>query len=76
MNKAIVLTLFFPIKLWELLADYVLFDGFDPRSNTCLEAVHIAQMIRLIGPPSRALLNKSKKEVSGQFFTTQGMTIY
>ncbi|KDE80352.1 serine/threonine protein [Aspergillus oryzae 100-8] len=37
--------------LWELLADDIFFDGLDSRSGRYSRVKHIAQMIRLLGPP-------------------------
>ncbi|OOF96593.1 hypothetical protein ASPCADRAFT_206767 [Aspergillus carbonarius ITEM 5010] len=58
--------------LWELLADDVLFNGLDPTSNTYSRAIHIAQMIRLLGPPPQQLLERADKGVYSQLFSNQG----
>ncbi|RAK99790.1 kinase-like protein [Aspergillus ibericus CBS 121593] len=58
--------------LWELLADEVLFNGLDPTGNTYSRAAHIAQMIRLLGPPSKQLLARADEGVCSRYFSSQG----
>ncbi|KAL1884494.1 hypothetical protein Plec18167_002084 [Paecilomyces lecythidis] len=58
--------------LWELLADSTLLDGIDPRSNEYSREAHIAQIIRLLGPPPPTLLEKADSTICSQLFTNQG----
>lgn len=58
--------------LWELLADTTLFDGIDRRSNNYSREAHLAQMIRLLGPPPLQLLNRASKSVYSELFSDQG----
>ncbi|KAJ9388339.1 hypothetical protein DTO063F5_2670 [Paecilomyces variotii] len=58
--------------LWELLADHVLFNGLDAKSATYSRATHMAQMIRLLGPPPLRLLKRADEEICSQLFTSQG----
>ncbi|PWY87843.1 kinase domain protein [Aspergillus sclerotioniger CBS 115572] len=63
------------IMLWELLADDVLFNGLDPTSNTYSRTTHIAQMIRLLGPPPQQLLERADEGVCSQLFSSRGMIL-
>ncbi|PYH35152.1 kinase domain protein [Aspergillus neoniger CBS 115656] len=63
--------------LWELFADQTLFDGIchnsdsDQRRGYSREA-HIAQMIRLLGPPPSQFLNKCDPHIRSDLFSPQG----
>jgi hypothetical protein len=56
-------------KLWELLADQVLFDGLDTESRTYSRAKHMAQMIRLLGPPPLQLLERAEQSICSELFS-------
>ncbi|KAE8354952.1 kinase domain protein [Aspergillus coremiiformis] len=58
--------------LWELLADTTLFNGQDPRTNEYSREAHLAQMIRLLGPPPSQLLEKVNTTVFSELFSVQG----
>ncbi|KAJ0425683.1 kinase domain protein [Aspergillus carlsbadensis] len=58
--------------LWELLADQVLFDGLDSESRTYSRAKHIAQMIRLLGPPPLQLLERAEQSIRSELFSSHG----
>jgi serine/threonine-protein kinase SRPK3 len=60
-------------QLWELLADTTLFDGINRKSNKYSREAHLAQMIRLLGPPPPQLLQRVNKDVHAQLFSDQGM---
>ncbi|XHG08972.1 hypothetical protein AWENTII_012056 [Aspergillus wentii] len=62
--------------LWELLADATLFDGIDPTTNQYSRAAHLAQMIRLIGPPPLHVLEKSDEKMHFELFSSQGEFIH
>ncbi|KAL3477138.1 kinase domain protein [Aspergillus californicus] len=51
--------------LWELLAGDVLFNGLD-------RAEHMAQLIKLLGPPPVQLLNRADKGICSELFSTRG----
>ncbi|EAW09766.1 protein kinase domain protein [Aspergillus clavatus NRRL 1] len=59
--------------LWELLADRVLFDGLDPGSSTYSRVKHIAQIIRLLGPPPQLLLERADQGICSELFSSHGM---
>jgi serine/threonine protein kinase len=60
--------------LWELLADTTLFDGIDRRSGSYSRAAHLAQMIRLLGPPPLQLLERADQTICSDLFSKNGMT--
>ncbi|PLB47705.1 kinase domain protein [Aspergillus steynii IBT 23096] len=60
--------------LWELLADHVLFDGLDPGSSTYSRGKHLAQMIRLLGPPPLQLLERADQGICSELFSSHGMS--
>ncbi|OJJ43956.1 hypothetical protein ASPZODRAFT_153941 [Penicilliopsis zonata CBS 506.65] len=59
--------------LWELLADRVLFDGLDTESGTYSRVKHIAQVIRLLGPPPLQLLERADQGICSELFSSHGM---
>ncbi|OGM49373.1 protein kinase domain protein [Aspergillus bombycis] len=58
--------------LWELLADDILFDGLDSSSNTYSRAKHIAQMIRVLGPPPLQVLARADQGICSALFSSHG----
>ncbi|PYI31501.1 kinase domain protein [Aspergillus indologenus CBS 114.80] len=58
--------------LWELLADRVLLDGLDPTTSTYSRGKHVAQMIRLLGPPPLQLLGRADRDVCSELFSSSG----
>ncbi|KMU72063.1 hypothetical protein CISG_00372 [Coccidioides immitis RMSCC 3703] len=58
--------------LWELLADRVLFDGLDSGSSTYSRVKHIAQIIRLLGPPPLQLLERADQGICSELFSSHG----
>ncbi|KAJ5542825.1 kinase domain protein [Penicillium sp. DV-2018c] len=58
--------------LWELLAETTLFDGICPDSARYSREAHIAQMIRLLGPPPPQLLSKCDPGIRDSLFSSQG----
>ncbi|KAJ5135234.1 kinase domain protein [Penicillium bovifimosum] len=58
--------------LWELLAETTLFDGICPDSALYSREAHIAQMIRLLGPPPPQLLSKCDPGIHDNLFSSQG----
>ncbi|KAL2866208.1 kinase domain protein [Aspergillus lucknowensis] len=62
--------------LWELLADSVLFDGLDPRTGMYSREKHIAQMIRLLGPPPLQLLKRADQDIYSELFSSRGEFVF
>ncbi|PGH16528.1 CMGC/SRPK protein kinase [Helicocarpus griseus UAMH5409] len=60
------------VVLWELLANTALLNGRDRHSHKYSRAVHLAQMIRLLGPPPISLLEKADKKICSDLFSSQG----
>ncbi|QRD82591.1 serine/threonine protein kinase [Aspergillus flavus] len=58
--------------LWELLADDIFFDGLDSRSGRYSRVKHIAQMIRLLGPPPLQLLERADQDICSELFSGHG----
>ncbi|KAL2044438.1 hypothetical protein N7G274_003143 [Stereocaulon virgatum] len=58
--------------LWELLEDTSLLDGIGPESDVYSREAHFAQMIGLLGPPPRELLDRADSAVHSDLYTTQG----
>ncbi|GLA00531.1 hypothetical protein AnigIFM60653_009280 [Aspergillus niger] len=58
--------------LWELFADETLFDGLSHEREGYSREVHIAQMIRLLGPPPSQFLNKCDPHIRNDLFSPQG----
>lgn len=58
--------------LWELLADVNILNGIAPGTTEFSEKTRFAQMIRLLGPPPRALLSKADPEAYAQLYTEKG----
>ncbi|GLA91415.1 hypothetical protein AtubIFM61612_006265 [Aspergillus tubingensis] len=58
--------------LWELLADETLFDGLCEHQGKYSKDVHVAQMIRLLGPPPSRFLNKCDPCMRDGLFSAQG----
>ena len=63
-------------QLWELLADTTLFNGLCHDSARYSREVHIAQMIRLLGPPPPQLLTKCDPSIRDNLFSPQGTPLY
>ncbi|KAE8406443.1 kinase domain protein [Aspergillus pseudonomiae] len=57
--------------LEELLADDILFDGLDSGSAYS-RAKHIAQIIRVLGPPLLQLLGRADKGICSELFPSDG----
>ncbi|KAB8255635.1 kinase domain protein [Aspergillus pseudonomiae] len=57
--------------LWELLADGIVFDGLD-SSSTYSRAKHIAQVIRVLGPPPLQLVERADKGICSGLFSSHG----
>ncbi|KAL2010521.1 hypothetical protein VTN00DRAFT_6328 [Thermoascus crustaceus] len=49
------------VTLWNMLENRMLFWGRDPRTGRYSELCHVAEMIAVLGPPPRALLERSKR---------------
>ncbi|GCB22946.1 SRSF protein kinase 2 [Aspergillus awamori] len=60
------------MQLWELFADETLFDGLSHEREGYSREVHIAQMIRLLGPPPAQFLNKCDPHIRNDLFSPQG----
>ncbi|OQD98946.1 hypothetical protein PENVUL_c068G07475 [Penicillium vulpinum] len=58
--------------LWELLAETTFFDGACHGSAQLSREAHIAQMIRLLGPPPSQFLKKCDPHIRDGLFSDQG----
>ncbi|GKZ19738.1 hypothetical protein AbraCBS73388_004725 [Aspergillus brasiliensis] len=58
--------------LWELLADEALFNGLCDHQEEYSREVHIAQMIRLLGPPPSQFLDRCDPCIRDELFSPQG----
>ncbi|RXW24063.1 hypothetical protein EST38_g1753 [Candolleomyces aberdarensis] len=56
--------------VWDLYEGKHLFRGVDPEHGVYRSRAHLAEMIALLGPPPRELLEKSK--LKSKFFSDQG----
>ncbi|KAJ5107695.1 hypothetical protein N7456_004370 [Penicillium angulare] len=57
--------------IWDMFQGTPLFSGKDPASQTYRSAVHLAEMIRLLGPPPQDLL--ARGQLSRKFFSSDGL---
>ncbi|GKZ46669.1 hypothetical protein AbraIFM66951_009808 [Aspergillus brasiliensis] len=60
------------MQLWELLADEALFNGLCDHQEEYSREVHIAQMIRLLGPPPSQFLDRCDPCIRDELFSPQG----
>ncbi len=49
-----------------------LLNGLGPGSDVYSREVHLAQMIGLLGPPPRALLDRADSATLSEFYTAKG----
>lgn len=49
------------------------FDGLDSRSGRYSRVKHIAQMIRLLGPPPLQLLERADQDICSELFSGHGI---
>ncbi|KAH2544471.1 hypothetical protein KXW97_001980, partial [Aspergillus fumigatus] len=55
--------------IWNIFEGESLFTGYDPESHTYRSRAHLAEIIKLLGPPSPSLLARGK--LSHKFFSDE-----
>ncbi|ODM19514.1 hypothetical protein SI65_04498 [Aspergillus cristatus] len=63
------------LVLWELLAETTVFNGRTRGSDEYSQAVHLAQMIRLLGPPPLQFLKKTDRSICSVIFRRRNLQI-
>ncbi|KAH1293574.1 hypothetical protein KXX13_006852 [Aspergillus fumigatus] len=58
-----------PMDIWNIFEGESLFTGYDPESHTYRSRAHLAEIIKLLGPPSPSLLARGK--LSHKFFSDE-----
>ena len=53
-----------------------LFDGLHPESHKYRSSVHLAQIIGIIGPPPKELLDRGDPEIVKRYFDDNGMLLF
>lgn len=54
------------------MQDISLLNGLGPENDVYSREVHLAQMIGLLGPPPRALLDRADSATVSEFYTVEG----
>lgn len=57
-------------QIWNIFEGESLFTGYDPESQTYRSRAHLAEIIKLLGPPPPSLLARGK--LSHKFFSDEG----
>ena len=57
-------------QIWNLFEGQSLFSGQDPEFQTYRSRAHLAEMIRLLGPPSPSFL--ARGNLTQKFFSQEG----
>ena len=59
-------------QMWETMERISLLDGIAPDTNQYSHEGHLGQMIGLLGPPPRILLDRAPPEVYSRYFIKKG----
>jgi hypothetical protein len=59
-------------QFWETMERISLLDGTAPGTNEYSHEAHLGQMIGLLGPPPRKLLDRAPPDVYSRYFDKKG----